>query len=154
MTPEGTFPCKVDILRKRDSKLQNYIEVMVEDCASKTIFCVLTFTLEQFALSAIGNVGNVDCDATLYNLGLIGKRREHKREIVLMPKDERGPKREEAAAVIAVAAHEVDGWKGRAGDATNWHNRKPEYDTDTHYAYEVIYVRYVGADEETVGVVE
>ena len=124
--------------------LDRPITFRIEDRLSGIEFCEVHVSLEDFA-KAITGQGGIPCRVEVRGLHLVGKRRENKTEQVFVPD---GPfETREARAKAAVAEHEVDGWRGRVGDATNSHNRISGGRDEGGYRMRVVFTRWV--DEAT-----
>lgn len=114
------------------------IAIEITDSASHVAFAEIEMTCEDFAKAVTGMDGMTG-DLTTRRLDLVGKRREHKRELV--PFDGRcatGPMTDEERA--ALAPFQVDGWKARLDDLRNGHRRTRHGDG---WAHRVSFVRYV-----------
>jgi hypothetical protein len=95
-----------------------YIRIALEDRLSSIEFLEIEIPLEAFA-EAVTGLAYTDCVFELRGLDKVGKRREHKHEMVPLPKSY-GLTDEEIDA--ALAPFEVDGWKGSHYDAKNSRN--------------------------------
>jgi hypothetical protein len=110
----------ITISRPTCSDGRDVITVRVRDEASHCTIIEVEVASREFA-HALTGLGDVPCVAEFYADAPIGKAREHKTEVVPRP-DWCGPKAErETVAASALAAFEVDGWKGDPNDLFNSH---------------------------------
>lgn len=97
----------------------DYVEITLHDESSGTSFVSVRVALVNFTEALFG-LSRMECEFDLRPAN-VGKRHEHKEEVV---DHEYGwvqyDKREEAARDI-LKRYEVDGWKGRADDLFNHH---------------------------------
>lgn len=107
----------ITISRVHDS--DKYIEISITDEANRIEFVVTRLTLEAFAQCVTG-LGHVECQIETRRLDLVGKRIEHKSEII--PVNGWGIKGDETAISVALAPYEVDGWIARRLDMNNSKN--------------------------------
>lgn len=97
-----------------------YMEIRITDDSSSVEFVTATLSLENFA-KAITGLGYTDCDIETRRLDLVGKKREHKTEMVACNGWELDRK-DEYAIDKALAQYEVDGWIGSRYDMGNSKN--------------------------------
>lgn len=116
---------KLCISRPRGGGI-DYVQIEIVDAASHCIAASVKVGLTDFAEALFG----------LY--GVVGMVREHKTEIVTLPRHYAWEQRE-VAARAAVGPFEVDGWKGQWADLLNHHNRQPGAEPK----YRVRFERYV-----------
>lgn len=114
------------------------IRFYFEDEASSSRFLVATTTPENLGLAITGK-SELPCDFEL-RPDLVGKIREHKRELVPRPDDAT-----ESSMKVALAPFEVDGWRGHLPDLTNGHKTRR---VDGERFQEVLFVRYVESPQE------
>lgn len=115
---------------------REFIEITFRDCSSGTEFVTARVKLDDFARALTG-LGHLDMSFDFYP-ELVGKKYEHKTEIVPRPDVGYNDKNRNEIAAKAFAPFEVEGWKGRVDDLFNSHMRTKE-------GYRVIFTRYVEA---------
>lgn len=98
------------------------VTIRIEDEASSIRAIEIEMDLKNFA-SALFACGNMPCRFKINTHPNVGKVREYKEEIALIPVG-RGRRNSERDTLIkeALAPFEVDGWQGRKNDADNNHN--------------------------------
>lgn len=102
---------------------------------------------EEFAEALFAHAQR-PCSFELSDLSLVGKRREHKQELVYVPDVVRITKESDATKLLK--SFEVDGWRGRLSDLTNHHNwtREPlPKGKKEGRMVRVTFVRYVDDDK-------
>ena len=115
-----------------------YMEIRITDGSSGTEFVEAKLSLEDFA-KAITGLGYIDCEIETRGLHLLGKKREHKTEMVACNGWELN-KNDESAINNALEPYEIDGWKGSHYDMKNSKNYSREF-------IKVGFTRYVDVDE-------
>ena len=94
------------------------ISLSIVDAASGVEFVELEIPLDDFTKCLTGNP-RPDIPMITRRLDLVGKRREHKIELVFIPDSPYANRAETVSA--ALRPHEIDGWAGDKSDATNAH---------------------------------
>lgn len=112
----------------------------IRDDVSRSVICEIRMTANQFADAITGSL-QTGIDVEWMNLDRIGKIREVKEEVVMIPSKRDG------VAMAAINIYEVDGWVGRLEDAFS-----PDRQV-RHNCWRVQFARYVdpvkdGADVE------
>lgn len=100
------------------------IRITLKDDLSSCEVVEINLSLEAFA-NAITAAGFQPCEFEFNASGVVGKKREHKTEVVFIPNKigyKKGNNGDRKAVQPYLAPYEVDGWKGRASDALNSHN--------------------------------
>jgi len=95
----------------------DFVNIALTDKKSGIQFCEVQISMEEFG-KMMAAPQFAECEVELRALHNIGKRHEHKREVV--PFDamkHRGAEAKEAA----LKPFEVDGWRGHASDLGNMH---------------------------------
>lgn len=132
---------KITISRPQWSDGTETITIRLQDENSRIEFVEARMTLQAFA-QAITGLGHRDVELEMHGLDLVGKRIEHKEELVFVPGESYEP-RHKKFAQMAIEAFELDGWKGSLRDADN-SKRIAERRSDGN-VYTVGFVRYVQA---------
>jgi len=117
-----------------------YMEIRITDGSSGTEFVEAKLSLENFAQAIIG-LGYVECEIETRRLDLVGKKREHKTEMVACNGWELDRK-DESAINNVLAPYEIDGWIGSHYDMKNSKNYRG------HETVKVSFTRYVDAKQE------
>lgn len=120
--------------RPRGSGNPEYAQIDVNDELSGTRVLTVRIPLKDFAEALFG-LAHVECEFDL-NPDLVGKKCEHKQEMVPIEDGLRYADRSSPLAAKALAPFEVDGWKGRVDDLFNPHRRGGN-------SARVTFVRYV-----------
>lgn len=111
---------KINISRMQKSNNDQYIELSLEDDAAGVTFVKAVLTLEDFAKALTGQ-GYIDTIITPRGLDLVGTIRQTKTEFV--PGVTNWDVRQNSDILKEmVAPFEVDGWKARMSDLTNYHH--------------------------------
>jgi hypothetical protein len=116
---------------------EDYMEICVKDNVSSITFLELRISPEAL-MHALTARAFQDCTLELRGLHNLGKKREHKYELV--PYVPVWGKKEHAAKQRALAPFEVDGWRGNSLDLGNFH-RGNQID-----GYRVSFTRFVDND--------
>lgn len=116
----------------------DYIEIALFDKSSGVEFATARIELASFAEALVG-LAHVDCRFDL-RAEMVGKRREHKEEIVPYKDGWVDYNERETVAREVLKSYEIDGWRGRADDLFNQHRHGQN-------GYRVTFVRYVDAEE-------
>ena len=135
------LPASITITRPQYSDGRKCVNISVRDLVSGCEVLDAEIPYEQFVDGLMHGTGYMEADWRIDNLG---KKLEVKEEVVSYSADW---KDRVANAIAAVAEHEVDGWKGRAGDATNHHRSSIRDDT---VRASVVFTRHVPATEEDI----
>lgn len=137
-----------------DGKSRAYVEIT--DRISGCVILEAELTFDDYATGILRNMHSVPCVVELSDSENIGKKAEHKHEVVWVPEFnyKLGPDgNQEIPKVVttAVAEFEVDGWKARRSDCCNHHNwvRKdpPRKNMKGHWM-NVTFFRWVEATDE------
>lgn len=99
--------------------LDRPIKITLEDELSRCRVVQIELTLADFAEALTGMFG-VPCQFTWPSSSVVGKRHEHKTEVVFIP-DKCTDRKDQESARKHFAEFEVDGWRGRVSDAFNSH---------------------------------
>lgn len=126
----------ITISRPQYSDGRKLITVNLVDRMSGAECASLEIGYAEFA-EALTGMGHIECEFE-WRPQFVGLVREHKRETV------RGISRKDVA--VALAKHEIDGWKAYEPDATNRHRIVRHNDDGTHDAA-VLFARYVEPPE-------
>lgn len=111
-----TGPGKLSISRRTSSQRDPFSVLTIEDAVSNE---EIEVKIEAAQLAhALGGAAAQSCDITIHHLARIGKKYEHKTEIVSCAWN---ATEEQKAA--ALAPFEVDGWMGTMDDLGNHHKR-------------------------------
>lgn len=97
-----------------------FIQIGDEDAGVRIVDLSLTY--EQFA-RAVGSRYLSNLEANVNTSGTVGKLQEHKTLFIPFTSS-RVDKAFEKQVDIALAPHEVDGWKGRRENFSNFHMRE------------------------------
>lgn len=124
-----TGPGKLSISRRTSSQRDPFFVLTIEDAVSGE---EIEVKIEAAQLAhALGGAAAQSCDITIHHLARIGKKHEHKTEIVSCAWN---ATEEQKAA--ALAPFEVDGWMGNVDDIGNHHRQ-------TGGGYSVTFHRWV-----------
>lgn len=113
-----------------------YISITIGDCNSGIEFVELNIDLDWFTKAITGQT-HVLGALTVKELDLVGKKREHKTELINVTNIDYGDK---LALKQAMEVFHLDGWKGRIDDMSNGHKRVRKGDKTFQ---EVVFIRYV-----------
>jgi len=116
------------------------IAVSIRDDVSFCEILEAEFSLDNF-MRALTGQGSIKGDGE-WRIVNLGKKRETKTVQVLVPDGPWETRNERAR--VAIAEHEVDGWRGNVSDATNHHRQGKK--ADGGYYYNVDFVRFVEAE--------
>jgi hypothetical protein len=109
------------VITRASSSESNVYVLRINDDMSGVVVCEIHMTAEQFAAALTAqHVAGIPVEWP--GAGLIGKVREVKQELVFVRTGSDATEKERVVA--AIAAYEVDGWRGRAADATNHHRHR------------------------------
>lgn len=134
-------PGKLSISRPRGSG-PDYVSIALTDARNHSTIGEIRLDLTTFAEALFG-MGYVDCTFDL-DTSHVGLDYEYKQVEVFVPE---GPYlKGRVQAALAVAAHEVDGWRGRVDDARNPHNVVRRVESGVYYR--VHFGRYVQPKQE------
>jgi len=100
---------------------EDYIAIEITDALSGTKFLQVELTAEVLGLVLTG-LSFQECKFNLHRVDLVGKKREHKSELVPRPKKYRDDKKAAEEADGLLAPFEIDGWKAHRYDLYNHHN--------------------------------
>ncbi|CAM6053491.1 unnamed protein product [Sphagnum tenellum] len=149
MTNEMKLPGSISITRVNTNQGPNYIRIEVKDEVSRTNFCELKLSLEQFANALTGLRSKCELEV---RPRFLGKKPEHKRELVFPVEpptsatdglDYNG--RKKVRAQYSLAPFEVDGWMASFPDDFGNHHRGND-----SKGYDTGFTRYVDATEEDI----
>lgn len=126
---------KISISRISSNVSNPTIHLELTDTTSGCILVDITVPLAEFSLALTG-LGYQPCTFEYYADCPVGKRREVKTEVVVVPRFDRKDEKH------YIKPFEVDGWMGCTADIGNRNNyvAVPEEDTD---GYRVSFVRFV-----------
>jgi len=120
---------------------ENRVQIEFVDEKSGTHFLKADMDSRDFTRMIVGNCAEMPCKFSLSTEN-VGKRYEHKTELVTVPSNWRDTK---LLARQALELFEVDGWIARGGDIGNHHRIKK---TDGGYTtYEVAFYRFVEEEQ-------
>jgi hypothetical protein len=138
---------KITISRPRGSGDQ-MATIEIIDQLSGCVAVGVEMPLQEFADALMG-AGHVECDIEFNDSGVVGKKREVKRETVYI-RGNRQSKDRAANVAAAFGKFEVDGWEGRRDDVENFHRRvsgSPPPGMDGEF-YNVTFIRFVDPPPE------
>jgi hypothetical protein len=120
------------------------MEIEIMDNKSRITFVQARMSMEDFAY-ALTSVAERTAQLEVYRMDLVGKRKEHKTEIVptLLDRYSVPEKDLERVARKHLKQWEIDGWIGRTDDLFNMHRKRDG-------GIEVNFVRWVEDKNETV----
>lgn len=121
-----------------------YMEIRIADSSSRTEFVTAKLSMENFAKAIVG-LAHTECEIETQRLDLVGKKREHKTEMVACNGWELKSEKKtlfNAQCDVILAPYEVDGWIGSRYDMGNSKN----YIGDDYV--KVSFVRYVDAEQD------
>ena len=121
-----------------------WIRITLEDGSSSVQFAEVDIDFKQFGQAISGMSGQL-CDIELRQLDLVGKKMEHKFELVPVPitLDKKDKKLIKLIETI-FAPYEIDGWVARRDDIFNYHNYRGSHSSLNDYdSYEVSFTRYI-----------
>ena len=143
-----TLPGKLTISAPMNSNMEEKIDITLEDEGSHVECVTIHISYAELTAALVGHASQ-SCQVEYRGLELVGKKREHKTEVVgpipdrlLKAKD--GKRSPELEAIFA--PFEVDGWMGRTTDAYNHYNWCGPRGEDGQ-SYRVNFVRYIDAEE-------
>ncbi len=144
---------KLTISRRNNSHENPFpIAIVLHDELSGREVVTIEVGLKEFAEILTGVARN-ECRFEMVSglPGVVGKHREIKTEVVLIPGNAWDDKKPRLAATrAALRPLEVDGWEGKAEDAFNSKHRVggPTGGKEGDW-YQITFVRYVEAEEPT-----
>ncbi len=122
----------------------DYIQIRVKDVNSLVPFVDVQIKYADFTRALTGQ-GEIDCEFETRWLDLLGTIRENKTEVVLIPARKTRNERSVNRQIIrnAIAAHEVNGWRGDDDDAKNFHRYVRDDKESGGKYFNISFVRYV-----------
>jgi hypothetical protein len=125
------------------ARLQGYgegiIKIEIEDGESSLRIMEVSLGLANFTEVLTGKA-SVSCELDYNNDPAIGKARQNKTELVLIPEGMSPSPSNKESRYELLTPYEVNGWKGRKEDLDNFHNRVSKKGKEY---YRVVFVRYV-----------
>ena len=119
-----TLPAEITIARPSYSDWRKLITIKIIDKKSHCLAIEVEIGYAEFAQTLTG-LGAVDCQMTLNDSDVIGKKSEYKEEIIKIPtillSNSKSQKQKEALRAI-LECYEVDGWRANDNDAVNRYN--------------------------------
>lgn len=129
----------------RDTTGAERVRLQIRDEASRCVFIDVDVEYIEWA-RAQSSLAERPCKVSFYEDAPLGKVREHKTVVVMVPKRTeeilyRDRDKRRVAVAKLFAEHEIDGWEGRIEDTENHHNVAARTPDGTHYR--VHFERYV-----------
>jgi hypothetical protein len=120
------------------------IEIRLCDDASRIEFVTAQLTFEALSRALTGQ-SHIPCEIETNALHLVGKRMEHKYELVRRPNKQKTGIGAFTEVIEILGPLEVDGWVGRVDDMYNHHNWRDKNEV------RVSFTRYVDSKTGDLG---